>query len=144
MEGLDNFNGTKRYMKKDKRYCNHSTVNMHHKQGLQFIKYLLALLKAERQIYFHLRFLICKICKFFFSLNFCELEFFFFVSVLWKFQVKIFATSEVMIVFLYKNSELFVLLSVLNGKKNEPIWVNFAKNTYKIRECCNDHYRTIL
>lgn len=48
MEGLENFNGTKRYMKKYKRYCNHSTVNMHHKQGLQFIKYLLTLLQAER------------------------------------------------------------------------------------------------
>ena len=30
MEGLENFNGTKRYVKKDKRYCNHSTTNMHH------------------------------------------------------------------------------------------------------------------
>ena len=48
MDWLEYFNGTKRYMKKDKRYCNHSTVNMRHKQGLQFIKYLLTLLQAER------------------------------------------------------------------------------------------------
>ena len=48
MEGLDNFNGTKRYMKKDKRYCNHSSTNMHHKQRLQFTKYLLTLLQADR------------------------------------------------------------------------------------------------
>ena len=48
-------------------------------------------------------------------------------------------------VFFNENSEIFLILSVSNGKKNDPILINFVrKSAQKIREYYNFRYTVIL